>query len=275
MEIETKVSIKNNKNEIVSGDVCLYNDDGEVVKKITIIESEVLQELKSTIDTWDNNYLSLSNLSEILRNLEGSTVINATSIRGINSDDIIVKGDLEYQMGLLSPPKIHDSNTAALYGAGTTDRYGHVKIRNDCNAANFQNSEALSSYQGAVLKNQIDALENSNNSLQENYNRNSLRVNILRTNDPNGVSETKQILSIGSGDAIYARISCDDPSFSLKDKTVIMVINGVPYTRTTDSTGTTSTKDVNLPKGKYVVQVFARGNSNVRSASDMKILDVA
>ena len=102
-----------------------------------------------------------------------------------------------------------------------------------------------------------------------------MRVNILRTNDPNHVSETKQILTIGSGDAIYAKIYCDDPSFSLKDHTVIMVINGVPYTRTTDSSGTTSTKEVNLPPGKYVVQVFARGSANVRSASDMKILEVA
>lgn len=275
MEIETKVSIKNNKNEIVSGDVCLYNDDGEVVKKITIIESEVLEQLQSTIDGVDNTYLSLDNLSQILTNIDGNTLINATSLRGINSEDILTKNDLEYQMRLFASPKIHDSTTAALYGAGTLDRYGHVKIRNDCNAMNFQNSEALSSYQGAVLKSQIDALENSTNALQDNYNRNSLRVNILRTNDSTGLSETKQILSIGAGDAIYAKIYCDDPSFSLNKKTVIMVINGVPYTRETDSTGTTPTKEINLPKGKYVVQVFARGNSNVRSASDMKILDVS
>lgn len=275
MEIETKVSVKNNRNEIVSGDVCLYNDDGDVVKKITIVESEVLAELQDTIDNFDNNYLSLTNVSDILSNRVGEYAINATSLRGVDSNDIVTKQDLEYELGVFGAPKIHDSNTSGKYGAGTLEKYGHVKLRNDCNAQNFQNSEALSSYQGAVLKNRIDALEASSGTLEEHYNRNSLRVNILRTNDPTGISETKPIIDVVSGGhQVYAKITCDDPSFSLKDRTVIMVVNGAPYTRTTDNNGVTGNLAINLSAGKYVMQVFARGNASVRSASDMKILNV-
>lgn len=52
-------------------------------------------------------------------------------------------------------PTAHAS-TGTTYGVGTTANYGHCKVRNDLLAAAFSNGEALSAYQGYLLKQLID-----------------------------------------------------------------------------------------------------------------------
>lgn len=54
-------------------------------------------------------------------------------------------------------PKSHAS-TATTYGVGTTSNYGHVKTINGLTKTAYANGEALSAYQGAVLKGMFDKI---------------------------------------------------------------------------------------------------------------------
>ena len=126
----------------------------------------------------------------------------------------------------------------------------------------------------------INELTQQVTQLNQKYISNSLRVNILRSHDDDGVSEYKQILECTRGyHKIYAKISCDDPNFDLENRTVIIVINGVPNERTTNVDGQTGNVSISLglPVGDYVVQAFVRGSkeNNIRSASDGKMIRVS
>ena len=64
------------------------------------------------------------------------------------------------------------------------------------------------------------------------------------------------------------------PGFALSEKDVVLVINTVPYIHTTDSTGKTDKRTINLGKGNYLITAFMRGYDGVYPASDQKILQV-
>lgn len=126
----------------------------------------------------------------------------------------------------------------------------------------------------------INELESEIEELRAQYISNSLRINILRTDDSPNVSEYKQILECARGyHQIYAKISCDDPNFSLENRSIIIVINGVPYEKTTNAAGESGKVSIGagLPVGSYVVQAFVRGakQNNIRSASDSKVIKVS
>lgn len=129
------------------------------------------------------------------------------------------------------------------------------------------------------FNNAISELSSEIETLRAQYISNSLRVNILRSDDSAGVSEYKQVLECTRGyHEVYAKISCDDPTFDLKNQTVLIVINGEIYPRTTNSEGISGGKIIGstFPVGNHLVQAFVRGRkeNNIRSASDEKMIHV-
>ena len=64
------------------------------------------------------------------------------------------------------------------------------------------------------------------------------------------------------------------PGFALSGKDVVLVINTVPYIHTTDSTGKTDKRTINLGKGNYIITAFMRGYDGLNQASDQKIIIV-
>ena len=75
------------------------------------------------------------------------TVINSSST---NDKPVGAKAVYEY-----SAPIKHDSETQD-YGVATTTKYGHTKIIDSLDSSSYQVGESLSAYQGAVLKQRID-----------------------------------------------------------------------------------------------------------------------
>ncbi|KAK9680664.1 hypothetical protein QE152_g38934 [Popillia japonica] len=85
-----------------------------------------------------------------------------------------VKGDAEsnYRTGQinltpanLGAAPISHASAATTYGIGTTANYGHCMTINNLTATAHENGKALGAYQGAVLKESIDALQASLNAL--------------------------------------------------------------------------------------------------------------
>ena len=149
-----------------------------------------------------------------------------------------------------------------------------VKTRNNLTATDFVSGEALAAYQGALLNQRVSSIENSQSDLEEKYYRNSMRIKVGRYSDGQGEDGTKIELAEGSGNGIYAKLYCDKPGYNYADKDVVLVINGVPYTRTTDSTGKTGKLTINLSRGTYLLTAFIRGYDGVYPANDTKIIKV-
>ena len=120
----------------------------------------------------------------------------------------------------------------------------------------------------------IASLKSSADNLAEQYYKNSLRIKIGRWSDSQGEDGTKIELDAGSGNGIYAKIYCDKPGFSLSNRDVIIVLNGVPYVHTTDSAGKTDKRTINLSAGTYLLTAFMRGYDGLYPASDQKIIIV-
>lgn len=80
------------------------------------------------------------------------TVINSSST---NDKPVGAKAVYDY-----SAPKKHDSETQE-YGVATTTKYGHTKIIDSLDRSSYQVGESLSAYQGAVLKQSIDNINDN------------------------------------------------------------------------------------------------------------------
>ncbi|KAK9680668.1 hypothetical protein QE152_g38930 [Popillia japonica] len=65
----------------------------------------------------------------------------------------------------LGAAPISHASAATTYGIGTTANYGHCMTINNLTATAHENGKALGAYQGAVLKESIDALQASLNAL--------------------------------------------------------------------------------------------------------------
>lgn len=155
--VETKVNVKKENGAVVSADVHLYDDTGDVVKTVSIVESETLAELEETVEGFREGYVSQEALLSVLENNGEATTINATALRGLDSDEIALKSEIPTTFD----PIAHDHVTNK-YGLGSTSKYGHVKVRNDLQSAVFVTGEALSAYQGKVLNDRISSLQNVN-----------------------------------------------------------------------------------------------------------------
>lgn len=71
-----------------------------------------------------------------------------------NTNDAV--STLNTNLGKKAPTS--HASTGTGYGVGTTSNYGHVKTINALTKSSYANGEALSAYQGYVLKQLIDTL---------------------------------------------------------------------------------------------------------------------
>ncbi|MDO5849326.1 MAG: hypothetical protein Q4P18_07310 [Methanobrevibacter sp.] len=202
-EIQAKVVMKKNNGAIVSADLLLYNDESDVVKKITIVESEVLEDLQETVEGFETSHVSVEQLESILENTNETTIINATKLRGLESDEIALKSEMEERLSSFEVPYHADSTSK--YGIGSTGMYGHVKVKNDLNSNTFVNGEALSAYQGKVLNEKVVNLQNAvNNSVDDNViGSNSVSAN---KNDCTGTVKYHAI-DFGSKIGVFVEVS--------------------------------------------------------------------
>lgn len=225
-EIETRVSVKNSTGDVVSADVVLYNDKGDVVKKVCIIESETLESLQDTISTVSDVFVSHEELSTVLVNSAENTTINATRLGGLNSGQFALKTEIPSDYA----PKKHASKVSTDYGSGSKTEYGHVKLRDDLSAVNYQTGEALSSYQGKVLNDKITVLSEGNDEYQEFINRNSLQIIMGRYRPGlgyDGWGESVLQIRAGTGDGIVCKVISYDDSIDLDGRPVLIRIDGI------------------------------------------------
>lgn len=149
-----------------------------------------------------------------------------------------------------------------------------MKTRNNLTAPNFIGGEALAAYQGTLLNQRLASVESSSGELAEKYYRNSLRIKIGRWSDNQGEDGTKIQILHGSGNGIYAKLYCDKPGFKVNNRDLILVINGVPYVRTTDNNGKSEKLTIKLDKGTYLMSAFSMGYDGVNSSFTQKIVEV-
>ena len=260
--------------KIIGAEVKVYNEDEDVIDRILITDAHGLEELESKLDNLDDTYVDKSELINALKdNVFGddNVVINANTFDGHDSSYYALA---QHNHNNQFAPNSHASNISTTHGAGTADQYGHVKVRDDLGARNTNISEALSSHQGYLINDRLTTVETTANEAAEKYYRNSMRIKIGRWSDNQGEDGTRIQVQYGAGNGIYAKLYCDKPDFNLNERDVVLVVNGIPYIRTTDSTGKTDKLTINLQKGKYLLTAFVRGFDGVYPASDMKIIEV-
>lgn len=270
MEFETNVTSRDDEGHIIGADVNFYDDSGNRVHQVVICEEQQLQDLVDAIEELDTRYVRPDELNNILANAAEDTVINATKLNDLNSASFALRNhshDSKYC------GKYHAS-TANEYGVGNQSEYGHVKTRNNLTAPNFIGGEALAAYQGTLLNQRLASVESSSGELAEKYYRNSLRIKIGRWSDNQGEDGTKIQILHGSGNGIYAKLYCDKPGFKVNNRDLILVINGVPYVRTTDNNGKSEKLTIKLDKGTYLMSAFSMGYDGVNSSFTQKIVEV-
>ena len=59
------------------------------------------------------------------------------------------------------------ASTGTNYGVGTSNNYGHCRVINNLTTNSYSDGQALSAYQGKLLQDQIDSLEDSINGIEE------------------------------------------------------------------------------------------------------------
>ena len=217
LRFETKIYNYSADEKIIGAEVTVYDEDGDKIDSIIVTDETQLQRLEEALEVIDETYVQYTSLNSILENLDESTPINATKLNGYQGDAFVLQDDLET---ILTNPKPHASPNTN-YGAGSTSNYGHVKLRDNLNASSYISGEALSSYQGALLKQQID-------SLNDRAVKSSLIVLIGRYEDKQGEYGTRIIGQRGVN-GVYARIYCDDPNFNASKLILYLDINGVSY----------------------------------------------
>ena len=152
VRFETKVYNYSADDKIIGAEVIVYNEQGDKVKSIVVTDETQIQELEAKLDVIDDTYVKYSNLDTILANIEEDTDINATELNGHSGQDFVLE---ESMLTRRMTPTSHASSNKNDYGPATTTNYGHVRLVNNLTAASLQSGEALSAYQGAVLRSQI------------------------------------------------------------------------------------------------------------------------
>lgn len=272
-DFETSCYYKDGK-KIIGAEVRIYNDEGNTIDRILITDAHGLEELETKLDTLDDTYIDKRELITALTDnvLDSEDIdLNAKTFDGHDSSYYATS---EHNHSGQFAPTQHESTISTQYGAGTAEQYGHVKVRDDLNARNLNISEALSSHQGYILNDRLSGLETRSSRLETAYYRNSMRIKIGRWSDNQGEDGTRIQVAEGSGNGIYAKIYCDKPDYSLADRDVVLVINGIPYVRTTDNNGKTDKLTINLNKGNYLLTAFTRGDNDVYPANDTKLIQV-
>jgi len=264
LRFETKIYNYTADERVIGAEVTIYNEEGDKIKSIVVTDETKLQELEEALEQIDSTYVTYNNLNEILANVDESYTINATTLGGEQSDAFLLRSETET---LTFKPKSHVSSSATEYGGASTSNFGHVKLRDNLNASSYISGEALSSYQGALLKQQID-------SLNDRAVKSSLIVLIGRYEDKQGEYGTR-IIGTRGVNGLYARIYCDDPNFNASKLILYLDINGVSYefkaSNTDEKRKLYDATDIpgsvvsgrlgigpNFPTGEHIMTVFCR-----------------
>ena len=154
MRFETKIYNYTEDEKVIGAEVIIYNEEGDKIKSITVVDENQIQALEEALESIDSRYVLSTELTEILENEGETTEINATLLNGYQGDSFLLRDERDT---LSFKPKSH-SSSGTEYGAASTSNYGHVKLRDDLTASNYNSAEALSSHQGKVLNDSINAL---------------------------------------------------------------------------------------------------------------------
>lgn len=242
--------------------------DGTEISEFTVSDATRLNTLIADLEKFDNKYVSYSQLIDVLLNNHSEVTINATTLNGMASDKYAKTDDLKKYSTV---PTDHSSITTT-YGVGDKSEYGHLKITDDLNT---NSSDTALSAKGAKT------LNDTVSTLSSNAQKNSLRIFLGRNRTDHGEQGTT--LNIHKGEIIYAHVVCDIPNYDYTKLTVVFYINGVAYTRKVGSDGKTLNAGgtafggltINLEnKDGYFVTAFVRGNDQLNTASDNKLLNV-
>ena len=155
VQIKTKVYNYSADEKIIGAEVIIYNEEGDKVKSIVIVDETEIQELRDELDNLDTTYVDHTELTEILTNTEESITINATTLNGVAGDQFVLESSL---LNRRMTPTSHASSSAT-YGKGSQSAYGHCKTINDLTHDSYKDGESLSAYQGNVLDGKIDTLK--------------------------------------------------------------------------------------------------------------------
>lgn len=142
--------------KIIGAEVIVYNDTGDLIDTIEITDAERLQELESKLEVLDSTYLTYDEVIEILSNSAENIIINATLLNGLASDDFAKKDHTHNEYAPLAHTKELGSKTVA----------GHVKTIDNLNTVRYVTGEALSAYQGKLLNDRINKLDNQERTFQ-------------------------------------------------------------------------------------------------------------
>lgn len=157
MRFETKIYNYSADEKIIGAEVTVYSEEGDKIDSIVVTDQTQLQELEEALENIDSRYVLLTALNDILANIEETNNINATKLNGHQGDEFVLLTDIQNNVVSANPKEHASSNTT--YGAGSTNKYGHVKLRDNLNAANYVSGEALASHQGKVLDDKITAVK--------------------------------------------------------------------------------------------------------------------
>ena len=271
VEVNTNVSAKHG-SEIVSADVTLYNDENVIVKKICITDESTLKELEERVIECETNYYDRDEITNILKNDNLTYNINATTVAGKDLTHVVTMEDIERLLNGKSD-KPHAVINGDEYGKGSTSKYGHVRLVNNLGSSAFVDGEALAANQGKIINDLINTVQEQNNLRANKYYKNSLQVRIGRIRNNKREGEYGMKLCTGTGDGIYAHVTCDMPDYTVEGKKVMLVINGAAYERTTDQNGYTSPLNINWTESKdVIVDAFIAGNESrgLKSTSTSK-----
>lgn len=263
MDIESRIAVKTNNGDIVSADILLYKDDGDIVKKISIIESETLAALQKTIDGYESTYISRKQLDTILLNENKSETIDATLFNGRQSSDYVLKSNIPNDF-----VPINHSESSGRYGLANKTNYGHTKVRDDLKATVFTDGEALAARQGKIIDDKITIANNEITKLKTEANYSKIHLLIGRIRNGSFEQEYASRIQTTSGDKIYIRAFAD--GIDMTGKSVALVINGETFVYYLDSQGYTLNTN-NERSGKVInwssnynglVYAFMSGDEN-------------
>lgn len=233
--------------------------DGSVIESFTVSDANKLNDLIQQIKQFDDKYVDIDELKTVLKNESQKDVINATNLNGLSSDKYAKSSDLDKYSTV---PTNHSSRTVE-YGVGDTNNYGHLKISDnpDKNDANT----ALSTKGAKTIQDKVSELGTASA-------KNSLRIFIGRNRTDNGEQSSR--IFINQGEKIYARVVCNVTGYDYTKSPVFLLINGVAYEKSVGNDGKSEFMTINLNPGTYTVQAFVRGNDQVNTANDAKIMVV-
>ena len=150
---KTRIFFEPETNSL-GADVIIYSDEGDKIDTILITSESKYNELYQQIQDIDNTFIDLTELTTILANVQNELEVNATKFAGLEIGSFSLVGHTHDDL----PPKNHASVNQE-YGVASTSEFGHAKLINNLSAGQYSSGEALSAYQGAVLKNLIDTVK--------------------------------------------------------------------------------------------------------------------